>query len=289
MNQGEALLEHVEPLEWRQMLVAVRRLADSFLYGTDRSPWLGSGVEYVQSRLYQIGDPVRSIDWRITARTGKVFVKQFETPRQIACQLVLDRSASMVVSSGSPGKMATAIRIAGGLALACLDRVSPVGMVTTGNPGWEVEPSLSRDQVLQWLHRLRRFRIDGPTRLAQRLASLHARMKNRHLVVVLSDLHDPGAVAALKSIGQRHDCLVIRISDPAEQGSPGGGLLRMREPETGREFVALARQALADPVAADRELKRAGIDVFHVQTDQPFAHRLRWFLRARGGLGKGTR
>ncbi|MDB4460087.1 DUF58 domain-containing protein, partial [bacterium] len=81
-------LDYVDPMDWRQFLIVVNKLADNFNYGTDKSPFLGSGVEYVQSRQYQYGDPVRSIDWRVTARTGKVFVKEFESPKQMPCYLM---------------------------------------------------------------------------------------------------------------------------------------------------------------------------------------------------------
>ena len=73
----EYQLEKSDPLDSRQFVIAVKSLADSLSYGTDASPFLGSGTEYVQSRQYQPGDPIRSIDWRITARTSKFHVKEF--------------------------------------------------------------------------------------------------------------------------------------------------------------------------------------------------------------------
>ncbi len=187
-------LEYIDPLDWRQFLIVVNKLADNFNYGTDKSPFLGSGVEYVQSRRYEYGDPVRSIDWRVTARTGKVFVKEFETPKQMPCYLLLDTSASMIISSQQRTKYATGLHIAGGLAFACLDRVSPVGLLTTGSDEYRVEPSLSKDQVMQWLHHLRRYRMNQTTVVARRLIELCARLSNRTMIMVISDLHEPEAL-----------------------------------------------------------------------------------------------
>ncbi len=280
-----AELESLDVLDWRQFLIAVRRLADSFNYGTDRSPFLGSGVEYVQSRPYEYGDSVRSIDWRVTARTGRFFVKQFETPKQLPIYLLLDTSASMAVSSQPRSKLATALQVAGGLAFAALDRVSPVGLLTTGDEFRQYQPSLAKSQVLQWLHELRRYRQAQQSELARRLTDLNARLPNRALLIVLGDLHEPPALAALKLAAQRHDVVVLQFRDPAERQLPASGLIRAREPETGREFVLNRSSELIDQAAIDQHLKRAGIDHLIIDIDQKYAHRLRWFFRFRGGLG----
>lgn len=285
--QGQ--LDSIEPLDWRQFMIAVRRLADNFNYGTDRSPYLGSGVEYVQSRRYEYGDSVRSIDWRVTARTGKVFVKEFETPKQLPCYLLMDTSASMIVSSQQRTKYATGLQIAGGLAFACLDRVSPVGLITAGCDEYRVEPSLSKDQVMQWLHQLRWFSMNQQTMLSQRLSHLCARLKNRALIVVISDLHEPPAIAGLKLASQRHDVVVLQLRDPGERDMAGTGYFRAREPETGREFVTHGRREWLNDAEIHQEFKRCRIDHLLIETDQPYAHRLRWFFKSRGGLNRGAR
>jgi uncharacterized protein (DUF58 family) len=285
----EGYLETSDTLTTRQFALAVKRLADSFSFGADRSPFLGAGVEYVQSRPYQWGDPVRSIDWRVTARTGKVYVKQYEAPKRLPCYLMLDTSASMTVSSQKRSKYATALHIAGGLAFACLDRVSPVGLIGLGSRDVRIEPSLSSEQIWQWLHRMRRFRYDEATVIGRRLAEISPTLTSRTIVIVLSDLHDPGSLPALKQMAQRHDCAVLQFQDPAERGLRGSGFLRASEAETGRAFVTHGRGRWLETGVAAQELKRCGIDHLLIETDQPFAQKVRHFFATRSLLGKGAR
>jgi uncharacterized protein (DUF58 family) len=278
-----------EVLDSRQFYIAVKRLADSLSYGTDRSPFLGAGLEYVQSRPYEYGDPIKSIDWRVTARTRRVHVKEYEAPKRLPVYLLVDTSASMTVSSHHRSKYETAVFLAGGLALAALDRISPVGVLGVGGRSLHVRPSLSKDLVLQWLHRLRTYRYDEPTSLAARVAELTPSLTQRVLLVVLSDLHDPDALPALKRLGQRHDCAVLQMRDPAEERLTGVGFVRAREAETGRAFVGRGRGDWLDQPHVEGELRRAGIDHLLIETDRPFVPEVRQFFKARNLLGRGAR
>ncbi len=278
-----------KPLDARQFRIAVKRLANGLTYGIDRSPYLGSGVEYVQSRPYQPGDPVKSIDWRVTARTRRLFVKQYETPKQLPTYLLIDTSASMAVRSGKRSKYELAVMIAGGIALACLERLRPVGVLGVGGRTLHIQPSLSQQQILQWLHTLRSHRFDEPTNLARRISELSPSLLQRAMVVVLSDLHDPEALGALKQLGQEHDCVVLEFRDPAESGLRGAGFLRAREAESGRAFVTHGRARWLDQKVIDEQLKRAAIDHLRIRTDEPFLHRLRHFFASRDLMGRGAR
>jgi uncharacterized protein (DUF58 family) len=282
-------LGEVEPLAARKFVIAVRRLADDLTYGLDGSRFLGSGIDYVQSRPYQHGDSVKAIDWRVTARSAKVHVKEYEAPRRIPAWFVIDTSASMVVSSLARSKYELALHVAGGLALACLDRTSPVGVIGGGARDVRVEPSLAKDQVLQWLLRLRCFAFDEPTLLTRRLRELRPTLTSRALLIVCSDLHEAGAVHTLALLAQQHEVAVVQFQDPAELTLRGSGFVRAQEAESGRAFVTHGRRRLVDQVKIENELRRGGVDHLLVRTDQPFVHRLRQFFRARGLAGRGAR
>lgn len=280
------LLENADPLDSRQFLLAVKRLADSLSYGTDRSPFLGQGIEYVQSRHYQPGDPLKSIDWRVTARTGQYHVKEYETPKRMPVWFVVDTSSSMTLSSIPLSKYNLAVQIAGGLSLACLDRMSPVGLLGAGAREITIKPSLSRDVLLQWLHQLRHFHYDEHTALGDRLLALEPSLRQRTLLFVLSDLHDPAALPALKVIGARHDCVVIHMRDPAEESIEGAGHFRAREVESRRLFTTSGRRQLSTTAALETALKKSALDHFLVRTDRNFLAALRLFLQSRHLLSK---
>jgi uncharacterized protein (DUF58 family) len=285
----EGRLDSLEILDARQFEIVVRRLADSLSYGTDHSPFLGSGIEYVQTRGYQPGDPVRAIDWRVTARTGRLHVKEYEAPKRMPAYLMIDTSASMTVSSIERSKYATALHLAGGIGLACLDRVSPVGVIGVGSRGLRVEPSLSKSQLMEWLLGLRRFRYDEATRLGDRIGELTPSLRQRVLMIVLSDLHDESALRALAYVSQLHDVAVLQLRDPAEAGLRGAGLLRAREAETGRDLWTHGRREHLDQARIDQALRQHGVDHLVIQTDRSYVAAVRHFFESRGLLARGAR
>ena len=282
-------IESCDGLDGRQFAIAVRRLADSLQYGTDSSPFVGSGIEYAQSRPYEAGDPVKQIDWRVTARMGRPFIKEYEAPKQMPIYLLIDTSGSMCVSSTSMSKYAWAVQIAGGLALAALARMSPVSIIGCGERALNARPSLSRHRMFLWLHQLRHYRFDEQTTLVEKLDQLSAVLTNRAMLIVLSDLRQPEAANRLKRLAQEHDCVVLQLTDPAERGRLHAGIFRGEEAETGEAFVGhgWSRWFRDDDTAA--ELRRGGIDHLELPMNEPFLHRLRGFLRKRDCLGRGTR
>jgi len=276
-----AQLTH-DPLDARQFEIAVRRLANALSYGQESSPFLGAGIEYVQSRPYQAGDPVKFIDWRVTARTGRFHVKEYEAPKQMPVYLLVDTSASMCVTSMPMSKYAWAVQLAGGMALAAVDHMNPVGVMTVGERELHRTPTLARNAVLQWMHQLRHYHFGEGTTLGRRIRELVPRLEQRCLFIVISDLHDPDGIPAIKLMAQDHDCMVLHLEDPAERGRTGGGIFRAVEAETGRAFVAHGRSRWFNPEDT-HALSRAGVDYLNLPTDKPILSRLRHFLKQRGG------
>ena len=287
MNQQVKLSE--DPVDARQFEVAVKHLANSLNFGQDESVFHGGGLEFAQSRLYNPGDPVKFIDWKVSARVGKLFIKEYQEPKQIPLYLLVDTSASMCVSSQVLSKYAWAVRIATGIALAAQSTMTPVGLLGCGARELHVRPSLSRNLVMEWSHKLRHHNFIEETSLAQRAREIAPALKRLTTVIVLSDLHDPGAFAALQVLGQEHDCIVLHLQDPAELNVKGAGLFRGAEAESGRAFVGHGRREFIDSAAWQSELTRFGIDYLYLRTDQPILGRLRHFLNRRGLGGSAGR
>jgi uncharacterized protein (DUF58 family) len=278
-----------DPLDSRQFEMAVRKLANSLSYGQESSIFHGAGLEYEQSRLYMPGDSTRFIDWKVSARAGKLYVKEFEEPKRVPLYILIDTSASMCVSSIPLSKYGLALQIATALALAAQSDMTPVGVMGCGERELHVEPTLSRNVVMEWSQELRTHNFLEVTSLGKRARELGPSLDRRTTVLVLSDFHDQDAVTAIRLLAQKHDCVAMHLEDPAEYGVRGAGIFRGREAETGRQFVGRGGSSWKGGGALQSELTRFRVDYLHLQTDKPVVSALRQFLKHRGGLATGAR
>ncbi|MCA9284831.1 MAG: DUF58 domain-containing protein [Phycisphaerales bacterium] len=267
--------------------MVVRRLADDLAFGMDVSRFVGSGLEYAQSRPYAPGDPMKSMDWRITARLGKPFVKEYETLKRTGMFLLVDTSASMGVGSTPLTKHDLAIWIAAAVGLVGQRRMSPVAVIGGGERETRVEPSLRRGDLWRALDPLRSASLDEGTRLAERLADIDARASRASMVIAISDLHDPEAIGALRHAALKHDCIALHLLDPAERGRLRAGFYRGQEAETGRIFAGHGHVGWPGEGELASDLARSGVSYLRLQTDQSFLAPLRHFLSFRPSIGGG--
>lgn len=282
-------LRNPEELARVDFEMVVRRLANDLAFGSDNSLFMGGGLEYASSRPYQPGDSVRLMNWRLTARTGQAFTKEYEALKRTNVYILVDTSASMAVGSTPLTKHHIAVWAAGAIGLVAQRRLSPVALIGAGERETRVAPSLARNDLWRALEPLRAPGLAEGTMLADRLGVLLAHATRQSVIIVLSDLHDPEAVATLRKAGHLHDCAVIHLQDPTEIGRLRAGFFHGAESESGTSFLGTPRQNWAMDESVRRDLVRAGIDYLHLGTEDQIVPRLRHFLASRGGLARGTR
>jgi uncharacterized protein (DUF58 family) len=285
-----ATLPSPESLARGNFEMVVRRLADDLALGADNSLFLGGGLEYASSRPYQPGDSVRLLNWRLTARTGKPFIKEYEALKRTSVYIVIDTSASMAVASTPVSKHDLAVWIGAAVGLLAQRRMSPVAFIGAGERSVRLVPSLAPNDLWQAIEPLRLARYDERTTLGERLTQLRPRLGRASHVLVISDLHDATARRAMRELAQRHDVATVHTIDPAEVTPLRAGFLRAEESETGREFIGRSSSTSGiSPTQTRFELARAGIDCLLQRTDEPFIAPLRRFLSTRASLARGTR
>lgn len=131
--------------------------------------------------------------------------------------------------------------------------------------------------------------MDEKTHLAERIQELSSTLTQRSVLVILSDLHDPGALNAIRSAAVRHDVIVIQLQDPIERSRLGSGFIRTREAETGRQHLAKGERPWEIQETIMAELRKAGVDHLTIATDRPLVAPLRRFLFARGLASQASR
>jgi uncharacterized protein (DUF58 family) len=273
-------------------------VVEGFLTGLHRSPRRGFSVEFAEHRSYQPGDEPRYLDWRLVARSDRLYVKQFEEETNLRAVVVADVSRSMAWSSDPARvlpKLDYARRLAAALALVLLRQRDAVGCIAFDDELRAFLPPSAR--ATQWRRLCLALGALGPgrgTAAAPALRRVVELLRRRGLVVFISDLllEPEPALHALRFLRHwRHQVIVLHLMDPGERRLSGATEARFEDPESGAGIVVRPRDiagAYAETVeravaAWRRECRRHGIGYHRIGTDMAFGPALREVL-VRPGL-----
>lgn len=211
------------------------KIAEGMRSGNFSSIFKGHGVEFTGVREYLRGDDIRSIDWNVTARMGKPFIKMFEEDRELVVFLVVDRSFSMNTGFASKSRLQTASEAAALLAFAAEQNNSPIGAVLfDGQIQFSVSPKSGKNQTMLLIKQLDNMPEEkkAGSSLASSLQGAYQHLKNRSLVLILSDFRTTGYEKQLAKLAEKHDVIAIRITDISDFQIPKAGYLTFKDPET---------------------------------------------------------
>lgn len=277
----------------RLIELRTRGLVDSLFAGEYRSVFKGQGMEFAEVREYQSGDEVRSIDWNVTARMGRPFVKRYIEERELTVMLVVDLSGSERFGTERRFKSEVVTEIAAVLAMTAVRNNDRVGLLLyTDRVEHVVPPRKGRRHALRVLRDVLGFHPVGRgTNTAAALEYLNRLLSHHAIVFVMSDFQDETVERPLKLLVQRHDVIAVTVTDPAERELPDLGLVRFEDPETG-ELVDVdtsdsdVRESYAKQIAAQENARRAmlrrlAVDEVEVRTSEPYVEPLLQFFRTR--------
>ncbi|HVE80466.1 MAG TPA: DUF58 domain-containing protein [Gemmatimonadaceae bacterium] len=270
-----------------------RGLVNSLFTGEYRSVFKGQGMEFSEVREYQPGDEVRSIDWNVTARMRRPFVKRYIEERELTVMLAVDLSGSERFGTVRRFKSELATELGAVLAMSAIRNNDRVGVLLfTDQIEHVVPPRKGRRHALRLIRDLLVFEPERRgTDLAAALDYLARMLRHHTIIFVISDFVAAGIERSLKMLRQLHDVVAVTVEDPAELTLPDVGPARFVDPESGATVDVdtsdpEVRAAFEAAVAAEREarkrlLRRLAIDEIAVRTDEPYVEPLLRFFRAR--------
>lgn len=250
-------------------------------------------MEFDEVREYVPGDDIRDIDWNVTARAGRPYIKRFSEERELTVIFLVDISGSMGCGSLKKSKAELAAELTGLLALSAIKNQDKIGLVLFSDRiDRYIPPGKGRTAVMRLVREvLAAEETRRSTDIALALDFLNRVQKRRSVVFLISDFNAEGYEQALRVTARRHDLIGCAISDPLEQKIPNVGLIEVVNPETGAltlldtgssawrsHFQAAASSSLAE---LDRQLRRLDIDFLSLTTDKPFVDELLRLFRLR--------
>lgn len=279
----------------RRIEIRTRRLVNDSFAGEYHAIFKGRGMEFDEVRLYQPGDDVRTIDWKVTARVGEPFVKRYVEERELTVMLLVDASASGQFGTVGRFKREIAAELTAVLAFSAISNNDKVGvLIFTDRIELFIPPRKGRRHVLRLIRDVLAFEPNGHlTDLKLGFDSINHLLKRRSIVFAISDfLTDPaGYSSALQVANRRHDVIAVTLSDPREQEWPNVGMLALEDAETGQvRWVdtgsrawrqAFMEYALQLKQARERLFRKAKVDRIDLSTDAEYITPLTTFFEKR--------
>jgi len=273
--------------------LVARIVVDGLVSGLHRSPFHGYTAEFSQYRHYQPGDDLKYVDWKLVARTDRVYTKQFRETTNMVATLVVDSSASMAFPPAPDvSKFRYAVLMAAALAYLISRQGDAVGLLAGGDATIFLPARTGRSHLTRLLASLASVTAGGAWSAAGAIRQAAERLSRRGLIVVVSDLYEDDDVVASelrRAVRQGHEVVVFQVVSRNEIDFPYRRNLEVVDLETGRTIAvdaAAARREYKDGIAAFLERWRttAGREGFQytlVVTDTPPQRTLRSFLLAR--------
>ena len=229
----------------RRIEIKTRKLSNQIFSGSYHSAFKGRGISFSEVREYNYGDDVRQIDWNVTARSGKPFIKVFEEERELTMMLLIDVSQSSFFGTQNEFKNHIIAEISGILAFSAITNNDKVGVIFFSDQVEKfIPPKKGKTHILRIISEIYDFHPkNSGTHVADALKYLNNVVKKKCIAFLISDFLDQTVSAAyldqfrksLNIVGKKHDLLGLHIYDEREWILPSIGLVRMRDSETGDE------------------------------------------------------
>jgi uncharacterized protein (DUF58 family) len=277
----------------RLLDLRTRGLVHSYFAGEYRSVFKGQGMEFAEVREYQPGDEVRSIDWNVTARMRRPYVKRYIEERELTVMIAVDLSGSGQFGTRQRFKSDLASELSAVLAMSAIRNNDRVGtMLFTDTVEHVVPPRKGRRHALRLIRDMLVFRPRGRgTDIAGATDYLNRMLPSKAIIFLVSDFLSPNIERPLKLLAQRHDLVAVTVEDPGELDLPDVGLARLSDPETGMVIdidtsdpkvrLAYAKRVYEEGEVRKRLLRRLAIDEVLVRTNDSIIEPLFRFFRAR--------
>lgn len=224
----------------RKIEIKTRGLSQNIFAGEYHSAFKGRGMAFSEVREYQFGDDIRDIDWNVTARFHKPFIKVFEEERELTVMLMIDVSGSLDFGSRGQLKRNMSAEIAATIAFSAMQNNDKIGVIFFSDRIEKYIPAKKgRKHILYIIREMLNFQPESRhTDITMAVEFMTKVLKRRSTVFMLSDFYNKDSFQKqLQIAGQKHDMMAIQVYDPLAKELPDVGLLKVEDAETGREMI----------------------------------------------------